>query len=117
MTGSNTFDSNQNYLTDVGAYSSSASPYGTFDQAGNVWEWNEALISDANFRGICAGSWFDGAFNLGSFSQGYEHSNGEYSNAGFRLAFVPEPSALVLASLAGLSLCGGARRRTRIPAR
>jgi sulfatase modifying factor 1 len=27
--------------TDVGSYPNSASPYGTFDQAGNVWEWTE----------------------------------------------------------------------------
>jgi formylglycine-generating enzyme required for sulfatase activity len=26
---------------DVGAYALSDSPYGTFDQGGNAWEWNE----------------------------------------------------------------------------
>jgi len=31
-------------MTDVGAYTSSDSPYGTFDQGGNVWEWNEAIL-------------------------------------------------------------------------
>lgn len=35
--GSNLFAS-QNHLTDVGAFSNSASPYGTFDQGGNLWE-------------------------------------------------------------------------------
>ena len=29
-------------LTDAGDYTSSPSPNGTFDQGGNVWEWNEA---------------------------------------------------------------------------
>ena len=28
--------------TDVGAYTGSASYYGTFDQNGNVWDWNES---------------------------------------------------------------------------
>jgi len=27
------------YTTGVGAYIKSASPYGTYDQNGNVWEW------------------------------------------------------------------------------
>ncbi|MCW5954205.1 MAG: SUMF1/EgtB/PvdO family nonheme iron enzyme, partial [Propionibacteriaceae bacterium] len=31
----------QNYLTDVGAFTASASYYGTFDQNGGVWEWND----------------------------------------------------------------------------
>jgi len=33
-----------NYLTDVGAYTSAPSPYGTFDQGGNLWEWNEGIV-------------------------------------------------------------------------
>jgi sulfatase modifying factor 1 len=34
-----------NALTDVGAYgANSVSFYGTNDQGGNVWEWNEAVI-------------------------------------------------------------------------
>ena len=31
------------YTTVVGEFQNSASPYGTFDQGGNVWEWNEAV--------------------------------------------------------------------------
>jgi formylglycine-generating enzyme required for sulfatase activity len=31
-------------ITPVGSYSGSASPYGTFDQGGNITEWNEAII-------------------------------------------------------------------------
>ena len=30
------------YRTNVGEFENSASAYGTFDQGGNVWEWNEA---------------------------------------------------------------------------
>ena len=32
------------YTTVVGEFQNSASPYGTFDQGGNVWEWNEAIV-------------------------------------------------------------------------
>ena len=31
-----------------------ASYYGTFDQGGNVWEWNDAIVS-ANSRGLRGG--------------------------------------------------------------
>jgi formylglycine-generating enzyme len=42
-------------MTDVGAYQNSGSPYGTFDQGGNVYEWNESLLG--NRRGVRGGSW------------------------------------------------------------
>jgi formylglycine-generating enzyme required for sulfatase activity len=39
-------------VTDVGAYTGSASPAGTFDQGGNLWEWHEAIIvADRGVRG------------------------------------------------------------------
>jgi hypothetical protein len=39
--------------TNVGAYLLSDSPYGTYDQGGNVWEWNEEIVygSGRGFRG------------------------------------------------------------------
>ncbi|NLE36871.1 MAG: formylglycine-generating enzyme family protein [Pirellulaceae bacterium] len=43
------------WTTEVGAFENSASPYGTFDQGGNVWEWNETAIGSG--RGVC---WFSG---------------------------------------------------------
>jgi hypothetical protein len=42
-------------VTEVGAYTLSPSPSGTFDQGGNVWEWNEAIINVVD-RGIRGGS-------------------------------------------------------------
>jgi sulfatase modifying factor 1 len=39
VTGSTNLISTQNYLTDVGAYTSAPSYYGTFDQSGNAFEW------------------------------------------------------------------------------
>ena len=42
--------------TDVGAYTGSTSFYGTFDQGGNVWEWNENLAGSSTARRIRGGS-------------------------------------------------------------
>jgi sulfatase modifying factor 1 len=39
----------------VGSFSNSGSYYGTYDQGGNVWEWNEAIVFGTN-RGLRGGS-------------------------------------------------------------
>ena len=45
VTGSTTYNPSQDYLTDVGAYAGSPSAYGTLDQGGDVWQWDEADIN------------------------------------------------------------------------
>ncbi|HTF32484.1 MAG TPA: SUMF1/EgtB/PvdO family nonheme iron enzyme [Myxococcota bacterium] len=51
-----------NQVTGVGAYTGSASPYGTFDQGGNVYQWNEQIMG--SYRGIRGGFWGIGAQGL-----------------------------------------------------
>jgi formylglycine-generating enzyme required for sulfatase activity len=89
----------QSCLTDVGAYTSSPSYYGTFDQGGNVWEWNESVISDGSIRGHRGGAWDkDGMWMRPSFRRDVSASA---PAVGFRVASsIPEPSSTTLV------LCG-----------
>ncbi|MCX6878201.1 MAG: SUMF1/EgtB/PvdO family nonheme iron enzyme [Verrucomicrobia bacterium] len=88
-------------ITDVGAYgANSDSFYGTNDQGGNVWEWNDAVTS-GSWRGLRGGSWdLYGSYYLSSSSRGNNLPSDEYAGAGFRVASVPEPSCVVLTLLA-----------------
>jgi len=101
------------YTTVGGEFQNSDSPYGTFDQGGNVREWNEAIITDGGtYRGLRGGSYssmdvYDTcAAARHSFSQ-----TSEYSAFGFRVVEVPEPATMSLLALGGLALA--ARRRGR----
>ena len=60
---------NQNYLTDVGAFTDSASYYGTFDQSGNVFQWNDLDGTAGSTRGQRGGSWdfFPASYSSSSF--------------------------------------------------
>jgi len=103
VTGSTSFSSSQNYLTDAGAYTLSASPYGTFDQGGNVLEWNEAVIIDifGKWRGLRGGNWANSEFNMQASTRAFENPELGGGSSGFRVAtIVPEPSTAVLAVLA-----------------
>jgi formylglycine-generating enzyme required for sulfatase activity len=95
-------------LTDGGAYSGSPSEYGTYDQGGNVWEWNEAIIVVSD-RGVRGGEAGNGPFALAASLQDDSFSNLGDAVTGFRVARLPEPgSGLLLAcGLVGL----GVRRR------
>ncbi len=43
--------------TEVGAFAGSPSAYGTFDQAGNIAEWNESASDDCLCRGVRGGAY------------------------------------------------------------
>ena len=89
------------YVTDVGSYVLSVSNYGTHDQAGNLWEWNEAVISDL-YRGCRGGAWSDSQRNLHANYRGVVYAPLDYAakDIGFRLAKpVPELPTLILVVL------------------
>jgi formylglycine-generating enzyme required for sulfatase activity len=85
----------------VGSYPASASPYGTFDQGGNVKEWIED--SRGNVRG---GDYYNEPYRLAAFQRGSLGINDKEPTVGFRLAMIPEPSTglLVIAGLLGLGM-------------
>jgi formylglycine-generating enzyme len=87
--------------TNVGAYTGTKSPYGAFDMGGNAYQWNESLIGED--RGLRGGGWGGGlTIELQSIYRGSAMPDpGIYGGVdiGFRLAMVPEPSTLALATL------------------
>lgn len=88
---------NGNVTTVGSAGPLSASFYGTFDQAGNVREWNETVITVNGFsnRGNRSGSWSSTniAFDFLAASGRDGASPGlEFASGGFRVASMPEPS-------------------------
>ena len=101
------------YRTNVGEFENSASAYGTYDQAGNVYEWNEAIVwQNATYacRGIRGGFFGDYGDYLIASGRGYDSPADESNGLGFRLAVVPEPSSLI-ALVGGLGMLLGMRRR------
>jgi formylglycine-generating enzyme required for sulfatase activity len=83
------------YRTEVGAFENSASPYGTFDQAGNVWEWNETAVFSSS-RGLRGGSFDDPSLDLLASRRDSNDPSVEFSAVGFRVASIPEPASIML---------------------
>jgi len=117
------------YRTEVGEFENSESPYGTFDQGGNVWEWNEAVlvVDTVSYRGRRGSSFGNYAHFLEAASRDYcDPSFEDDSGLGFRVAEVSEQTPVPAVSEWGLiamtllMLTAGtlvyARRRARVNA-
>ena len=96
-------------LTDAKSYPNSASPNGTFDQGGNVWEWNES-ISGAN-RGLRGGAFLNDPPSLGASVESVLDPAGGNFFVGFRVASVPEPGTGLLVMMGLLGLACRQKRR------
>jgi formylglycine-generating enzyme required for sulfatase activity len=90
-------------LTDVGDYTGSASPYGTFDQGGNILEWTEAIIGSN--RGLRGGGFGSPAIGLAASIRGGGSPSTEVESVGFRVPSLPEPGRdlVVMLSMLGLA--------------
>ncbi|HLA85119.1 MAG TPA: SUMF1/EgtB/PvdO family nonheme iron enzyme [Thermoguttaceae bacterium] len=97
------------YQTEVGEFENSESPYGTFDQGGNLGEWNETAIDSS--RGLRGGRWAPCSLYLWAGARHYGDPTRENNGIGFRVASVPEPGSSIEASVPEpgsitLLLCG-----------
>ncbi len=80
------------YRTEVGAHENSGSPYCTFDQGGNVLEWNEAVFNcspHGSCRGLRGAWWGFYGYDLRAVTRVSGSPTYEQSGIGFRVAEVP----------------------------
>ena len=117
--GTDAVDGSANYVlavdvTDVGAYAfkPSASEYGTYDQDGNVWEWNEAIVvgptgSERQRRGGARDSI---PLYVGSGYRSSWPAGGYNLSLGFRVATTPEPATMTLLALGAVGMLTRRRR-------
>jgi len=95
------------YTTVVGEFQNSDSPYGTFDQGGNVWEWNEAVFNDLS-RGLRGGSFYLRYNYVSLLASGrgspsfWPSSDADF--VGFRVSKVPEPVSMAILALGGTGM-------------
>lgn len=101
-------------VTAVGTYAADPSYYGTFDQGGNLFEWNNEILITTD-RGLRGGMFLDPDSYLQSSFSFNDDPNSEFFFIGFRvssLAPIPEPSTYA-AIVGGLGLFIALMRRKR----
>jgi len=109
---------NENLLTAVGSFTNSASYYGTFDQSGSVWEWNDGTGAAGLNRGLSGGGYYSNNVSRDSMFSNVPPSGDGFMpfRMGFRLASpvaVPEPSTWVMGAAGIACACWGAWRRRK----
>jgi len=92
-----------NTTTAVGSYPY-RSYYGTYDQGGNVFQWNEAII-DGAYRGLRGGSFtYDNSYLESSTRLVGATPSEVFSDIGFRVAQVPEPASFGILALGAIGI-------------
>ncbi|MDR1279937.1 MAG: SUMF1/EgtB/PvdO family nonheme iron enzyme [Opitutaceae bacterium] len=99
-------------VENVGSYTKATSYFGTYDQAGTLYEWIEDPADDGTSRVLRGGSFYGTDYSLAASGRDSIGPADERSNVGFRVASltaVPEPATW--ATLAGLALLAWAALR------
>lgn len=83
------WNSSNGNVTTVGT-NGGPSAYGTYDQTGQVWEWNDAIIDvgSSSPRGVRGGSWLNASTYIGASYRGFTGAGPSFGNGnvGFRIA-------------------------------
>jgi formylglycine-generating enzyme required for sulfatase activity len=101
-------------VTDVGGYTLADSPYGTFDQAGNVWEWSDTIAGVG--RQQAGASWLNSATaaSQNPFPFIDPTPSRDFVDIGFRVSnFAPIPESSAYAAIVGLLGLGLALTRRK----
>ncbi len=96
--------------TDVGAYTGTTSPYGAYDMAGNVWDWNETWVT-ADRRGIRGGAFILDASRLRASDRSRYSPTLQSRTLGFRVASIPEPAGATMLLMGAVAALLWRRRR------
>ena len=98
-------------LVAVGSYTGSASPAGTYDQGGNVYEWNETdVFGDLGARANRGGALSYPAVFAGAAEKTDFVPIASHPFQGFRVAPEPGSVAMLFAGALGVALLGKLRR-------
>ena len=96
----------------VGSYINTTSPYGAFDMFGNATEYTDTAGTGADLGRpqVFSGSWATTVASAGSWNSTaagiFRSSTTATGQVGFRVAAVPEPATIALASVGIASLAG-----------
>jgi sulfatase modifying factor 1 len=115
--GSDTYTLGSPYhTTPVGTFGNSVSAYGTFDQSGNICEWNEtvAWYGNGSSGRVIRGGSFSYSTGLNAGTRWDDSVADTVSTLGFRVAAVPEPSPVIALGGGFASVLLRRRRRQNV---